>query len=111
MTPKQWEKVLRLKEALREAAIFALDNDPGQDNDGGSSNFDVPYINIKLSKKELTEYRRIGTVSVAETKKKNKLYIHSPLFGQGLRRTIMAEAAVKFLKEKGYDAHVEYRTD
>lgn len=109
MTPKQWEKVLNLKEALRESAIVAFDNDPGEDNDGGSSNFDMPYINIKLSKKELTEYRRIGTVSV--TKEKNKLYIYTPLDGQGLRRTIMAESAVKFLKEKGYDAHVEYRTD
>ena len=82
--------------------------------DGGTCNFDMVTLKIKIPKK-FTQY-----ISV----KLEKMYardwgrlwrgyylVDIPLSGQGSRRTRMAEAACDSLRAAGYDAQVYYQCD
>jgi len=96
------EKYLKLIEALKQAKQAAQDADPGEDNDGGSCNFDCPAIHLP----------RVKSSTLATVKEKAGVglsSIHSwgagwyrvgvPLKGQAARNTAMAEAAAKALEE------------
>lgn len=111
-TIKTKKELNELNQALLSAvnAAAMLDNT----EDGGTCNLDMVTIKIKIPKK-LTQ-----CISV----KLEKMYardwgrlwrgyyvVDIPLFGQGNRRTRMAEAACQALKDAGYDAMMYYQCD
>ena len=101
-----------LNQALLNAVNTAAMLDDTED--GGTCNFDMVTLKIKIPKK-FTQY-----ISV----KLEKMYardwgrlwrgyylVDIPLSGQGNRRTRMAEAACESLKDAGYDAMMYYQCD
>ena len=78
--------------------------------DGGSCNFDTPFIQIKLTRKERAELSDFLT-PIGERAYKDCYYVEVDLYGQGNRRTTMARAAARSLKSAGYEASVRYLVD
>lgn len=78
--------------------------------DDGSCNFDTPYIQIKLTRKERESLSDFLT-PVGERAYKDCYYVEVDLYGQGNRRTTMARAAARSLKSAGYEASVRYMVD
>lgn len=111
-TIKTKKELNELNQALLNAVNAAAMLDDTED--GGTCNLDMVTLKIKIPKK-LTQY-----ISV----KLEKMYardwgrlwrgyyvVDIPLFGQGNRRTRMAEAACQALKDAGYDAMMYYQCD
>lgn len=78
--------------------------------DGGSCNFDSPIINIKLTRKE-RESLKDFLMPVGLKGYKDWYFVMIVIWGQGNRRTAMAEAAAKYMKDAGYNASVYYEMD
>lgn len=78
--------------------------------DGGSCNFDTPVIRINATERQMAmlDYR---VVKVDERGWRGWWFVFLPLMGQANRRTRMAEAACKSLKESGFEASVYYQLD
>lgn len=98
----------RLIEDLANAACVAFMFDDAED--GGSCNFDTPMMKIKLSRKEKEQMKDFLT-PVGEKGYRDCYFVEIPLRGQANRRTVMAEAATRFLKSVGYEASVYYQLD
>ena len=96
---------------LAKAAAFAADIDT---EDGGTSNFDQPALRLegwrdstvqkvaRATGVDLTPFQWFG---------KRWYWVGTPLHGQGNRRTRMAEAATKALKDAGLKAQTYYQMD
>lgn len=101
---------IKLATAIQKAALAAKAhiNEP----DGGTCNFDYAYIRVKGMRP--SKAHEIATLSGVELRLHDfhgrvlELCVTS---GQGARRTAMAEAAHKSLKESGIDAGMYYRMD
>lgn len=118
-TEKKMKEAIKTKtelNALNRALVLATlaASEFADTEDGGTCNLDMVTLKIKIPKK-LTQY-----ISV----KLEKMYardwgrlwrgyyvVDIPLFGQGNRRTRMAEAACQALKDAGYDAMMYYQCD
>ena len=101
-------------EALRVALLKAIAEAKqfNQVDDGGTSNFDNPVINLEGWKdSEVREAFLLTGLRVY--KEKNEFYTILGVCtnGQGFRRTAMAEAFRDSLRTSGYTAYVEYRMD
>ena len=104
------EELIALNNSLIKAAKAAKEFE-NFGNDGGSCNLDFPAIKIDIRKNEIAKLDyKLGY------KLNTKLWkgwrpIEIPLEGMASRRTRMAEAAVKSMKEDGYDVRVYYQLD
>ncbi len=81
--------------------------------DGGTCNFDNPAITYKGMKKSLV-IKAIEAAGLRAFKWKlgeNYLVISGGCFGQGNRRTRMAEVMTESLKADGYQALTYYQMD
>ena len=109
---KMSERSKNLKEALiraKEAALRFADED-----DGGTCNLDAPMLYLKGWKKaEIEEAVNGAELRYFDTKIFGaKFYIIcGGTFGQGNRRTAMAEEMCRVLKEAGFDASMYYQMD
>lgn len=82
--------------------------------DGGTCNFDAPAFKIDGAPPKLIEgAAELAGVGVTdfEWHGDKRWYWLDVTEGQGLRRTLMAEAATKVLKEAGLDARTYYQMD
>lgn len=97
-----------LLNAVNAAAMLA------DTEDGGTCNFDMVALKIKIPKK-LTQYISVKLEKMLARNWgrlwKGYYLVDIPLSGQGCRRTRMAEAACQALKDAGYDAQVYYQCD
>jgi hypothetical protein len=96
------ELVKKLADLFRRAAEAALAADT--DEDGGTCNFDTPAFRIKRCRKTVIEAaaREAGVlVDVTEFTwfGQRWFWLIVPMHGQAARRTRMAEAAAKVLRE------------
>ena len=96
---------LALVKARAEASLKALTED------GGTSNFDDPYIILKGWKenqvKEACELAKLRLYKLCGS----TYEIFGATEGQGFRRTAMAEAFAQSLKSQGYISGVYYVID
>jgi hypothetical protein len=101
--------------AFREAAAAALDADPGEGQDGGTCNFDSPAIHLPgIPAKFVEECAHEAGIRAADFKwlgGKRWFWILLPTRGQANRRTIMAEAGCRRLKQLGFDAEMYMQAD
>lgn len=107
---KTKEKIEALRVALLKAVAEAEQHN--QDDDGGTSNFDNPIINLYGWKD--TEVREAFLLTgLRPYKEKDSFYTILGVCtnGQGFRRTAMAEAFRDSLRASGYTAYVDYRID
>lgn len=95
------EALLRAQDAALECANV---------NDGGSCNFDTPMLLVKMTKKQ-AETLPVRLEKCEYGFWKGWWFVHTPLYGQAMRRTAMAEAASKSLNESGFDSAVYYMLD
>ena len=90
-------------DAFRKAKEAALNADPGPDHDGGTCNFDSPAIQIKgIRESTLKAHAQAAGIDVDSFhwfSGKKWFFVHVPVKGQASRRSVMAEAATKALKE------------
>jgi hypothetical protein len=97
-----------LVRAFREAAAAALAADPGPDADGGTCNFDTPAIRLPgIREKFVQECATEAGISASAFEwlgGRRWFFVHVPSFGQANRRSRMAEAASRRLKELGLQA-------
>ena len=104
-----------LVHAFREAAAAAVAADPGPDADGGTCNFDAPALRLPgIREKFLAECAAEAGLSVSPFEwfsGRRWFWVMVPLHGQGNRRTRMAEAACRRLKELGVNAVMYYQMD
>lgn len=101
-------------EALRVALLIARNEAKklADVEDGGTSNFDNPIINLYGWKD--TEVREAFLLTgLRPYKEKDSFYTILGVCtnGQGFRRTEMARAFRDSMRESGYNAYVEYRMD
>jgi len=111
----------KLASAIPAALAAAQAADPGEDNDGGACNFDSVYVEITgLSKeKVMATLYKAGNgdgdkgfrLFASKPFGKRVFFLNFDSRGQGNRKTAMAEAACKYLKESGIDARMYYRMD
>ena len=106
--------VEKLREALSTAnavALFFKDT-----VDDGTSNFDHPML-LKpegMTTKDIEEAFKLAHINFERVKSgtwKNFYHVLGVCFGQGYRRTTMAEKFVEALKQAGYTATVFYQVD
>lgn len=105
-------KYAKLAQDLREALEYG--KTMAGDDDGGTSNFDSPTIELTRWNKDLVEQaaREAGLSCSGWVFSGVKRYIFSvPGVGQGYTRTNAAEAMSLFLRERGYDAGMYYQMD
>jgi hypothetical protein len=103
-----------LVQAFREAAAAALAADRGQDADGGTCNMDTPVIRLPgVREKFVQECAAEAGISASaiEWLGRRCFFVFVPLKGQAARRSRMAEAACRQLKEAGLDAAMYYQMD
>ena len=82
--------------------------------DGGTCNFDMVTLKIKIPKKFIQYiYVKLEKMYARDWGRLWRGYylVDIPLSGQGDRRTCMAEAACSSLRADGYDAQVYYQCD
>lgn len=100
-------------EALEKAVSKAIDEAMKMANtgDGGTCNFDECLLDVKIPK-------RLANKSWLKLRKREYGFYKGayeimdlPVYGQGDRRTRMAEAACKSLCAQGYSAFVHYQMD
>ena len=106
---KTKEQIEALRVALLKAVAEAEQH--SQDDDGGTSNFDTPVINLKGWKKLEILEAFIPTGLYPNIEKNGIVNILRACLGQGFRRTAMAEAFRDSLRASSYTAYVEYRMD
>jgi hypothetical protein len=101
--------------AFREAAAAALAADPGQDADGGTCNFDTPAIRLPgVREKFIRECAAVAGLEASPFDwfgRRRWFFVFVPLKGQANRRSRMAEAATRRLKELGLDAVLYCQAD
>jgi len=101
--------------AFREATAAALAADPGQDADGGTCNFDTPVIEFPgIREKFIQDCATEAGISATSFKwfgGRRWFFVHVPSNGQANRRSIMAEAAYRKLKELGLHAVMYCQAD
>lgn len=104
MTSKELSK-------LREAMILANDYASAfaSNNDGGTCNFDCPIVKInRLTKKQAESLPfRVSKCYGGG----GWWHVHCELYGQGYRRTAMAEAFARKMRELGFECSVQYMMD
>lgn len=103
-----------LIQAFREAAAAALAADPGPDADGGTCNFDTPALDLPGVREKFVEDCATAAGITAAAFKwfgKRAFFVFVPLNGQANRRSIMAEAAYRRLKELGLHAVMYCQAD
>jgi len=104
-----------LVHAFREAKAAALAGDPGQDADGGTCNFDTPAIRLPgIREKFVAECAAEAGISASAFDwlgGQRWFFVHVPTHGQANRRSIMAEAACRRLKELGLQAVMYAQAD
>lgn len=98
----------KLMNDIAYAAAVAIMYDEVED--GGSCNFDTPIVELTLTKKERVAVAEFLT-PIGTRGYKNCYFVEVPLYGQGNRRTRMAEAAAEALRKEGYKASVYYQLD
>lgn len=90
------------KEAMKHA----------DDDDRGSCNFDTPMICINATPKQVAGLEwQLEKVGKKKGVNGTWYFVYTHLEGQANRRTKMAEAVVKSLKEQGYISAVYYQLD
>lgn len=106
-----------LVHAFREAAAAALAADPGEglENDGGTCNFDTPAIRLPgVREKFLKECAAEAGIDVDPFDwfgGRRYYWVRVPMYGQANRRSRMAEAACRKLKELGLPATMYSQAD
>jgi hypothetical protein len=104
-----------LVRAFREAAAAALAADPGPDQDGGTCNFDTPAVRLERVRGRFVEdCAALAGISASAFNwfgGRRWFFIHVPAHGQANRRTIMAEAGCRRLKELGLHAMMYMQAD
>jgi hypothetical protein len=102
------ERLVTAFKAANEAAIAA---DPK--NDGGSCNFDTPVLRLPgVRQEDVFACATAAGIGVDRTKWLGPGYfVRTAARGQAMRRTVMAEAACKELKARGYDVMMYYQLD
>lgn len=107
------DKVVKLSDALKRANIEALKF--SNIDDGGSCNFDSPVIKLlRWKDSEIKHASLLASVDVGHQLSgwwKGYRFVSSVMYGQGYRRTRMAEAAKKSLEADGYDVSMYYQMD
>lgn len=105
MTSEMFDQLERALEAAKKEMLKYADTE-----DGGTCNFDTPVIRVKATEKMMSqaEYR---LVKVGEKGWQDCWFVFLPLYGQGNRRTRMAEAAARSLIASGFEAGVYYQMD
>ena len=101
---------------LNQALINAVNTAAVLDDteDGGTCNFDMVTLKIKIPKKFIQYiYVKFEKMYARNWGRLWRGYylVDIPLSGQGSRRTRMAEAACDSLRAAGYDARVYYQCD
>jgi len=102
---KTSELVEQLADLFRRAEQAALAADPGDGlhNDGGTSNFDTPAFRIERVRQATIETAaKLAGVGVCQFdwfSGKTWYWLHVTLRGQGSRRSKMAEAAARVLRQ------------
>ena len=101
---------------LNQALINAVNTAAMLDDteDGGTCNFDMATLKIKIPKKFIQYiYVKLEKMYARDWGRLWRGYylVDIPLSGQGSRRTRMAEAACNSLRAAGYDAQVYYQCD
>ena len=101
---------------LNQALINAVNTAAMLDDteDGGTCNFDMVTLKIKIPKKFIQYiYVKLEKMYARDGGRLWKGYylVDIPLSGQGNRRTRMAEAACESLKAAGYNAMMFYQCD
>ena len=104
-----------LTHAFREAAAAALAADPGPEADGGTCNFDTPAIRLPGMRERLVQEcaneAGISASAFDWLGGRRWFWIHVPNHGQANRRTRMAEAGCRRLKELGLQARMYCQAD
>ena len=113
------KETIKTKKELNElnnALINAVNSAAMLDDteDGGTCNFDMVTLKIKIPKK-LIQYISVKLEKMLARDWgrlwKGYYLVDIPLSGQGSRRTRMAEAACNSLKAAGYNAMMFYQCD
>jgi hypothetical protein len=85
-----------IQKAVSEAIAYAYQPRFSNTDDGGPCNFDACYIRVPGMRKDTAS--KITNVSLFDTRWHGRtLHLHGT-FGQGMRRTRMAEAQKQFLE-------------
>jgi len=106
-----------LIQAFREAAAAALAADPGEglENDGGTCNFDTPAVFLPGARERFVEECAAAAGISASAFRwlggRRWFFVFVPLKGQANRRSRMAEAGCRRLKELGLDAVMYCQAD
>jgi len=104
-----------LANALAGAEMAAELADPGDglQNDGGSCNFDTPMVcRHGLRKSQIARVFALCGIEIQKGYRAGQWLITGfGLKGQAMRRTLMAEAAGRFLSDAGFNAGVHYAVD
>jgi hypothetical protein len=103
--------------AFREAAAAALAADPGEglENDGGTCNFDTPTIHLPGARERFVQ--DCATAAGIEASAfswfggRRWFFVFVPMKGQANRRSIMAEAGCRRLKDLGLHAVMYCQAD
>lgn len=108
--------ITELKAAIEAAQSKAMEFKDA--DDGGTCNFDTPVIKLPEGikpKKDLEgyldQYGRPMLEKACGRMWKGWYFVNIDLYGQGNRRTAMAEAAAKSLEASGLQAGVYYQMD
>lgn len=107
MTAKEIDALeMAISKAEKEAQKYA------NTEDGGTSNFDTPMVKVNATERQLA---CMDWQVIKEGKREPDggtwFQVLINLDGQGNRRTRMAQAAAKSLKESGYTSGVYYQMD
>jgi hypothetical protein len=103
--------------AFREAAAAALAADPGEglENDGGTCNFDTPAVQLPGARerfvRECAAAAGIDASPFSWFGGRRWFFVYVPMMGQANRRSLMAEAACRRLKELGLHAVMYCQAD
>ena len=100
-----------LKAAEAAALAIPIEGDGG---DGGSCNFDTPYVTVPKGTRSSTikECAEAAGVHVSpHYTSASRWMVHVTTTGQGYRRTKGAEAARDALKANGFESFVYYAVD
>lgn len=99
---------------LKQANQVAIEADPK--DDGGTCNFDSPVIHLRgVRKATIQEIEKLSGIKLTDFHSRffgaGSYWIGVTTYGQANQRTVMAEAAYKFLKDKGYEVSIYYQMD
>lgn len=104
----------KIVSALVLAERAAIEADPGPDADGGSCNFDSPVLTLPGARAAtVAKIAKEAGVELSETTwlGKRRWFVRTTTNGQANRRSRMAEAACRVLRNAGLDAMMFYHAD